>query len=301
MADHSLRLSHLNNLSEPQNYYAGWDAPHRLRTRNAILFLRTDKQALQQRNFSNRIHHRHVLLFVLQTNGTISVDGIPHSLTEGHAFLVLPYQFHHYIDINTNNLRWLFITFECTEGNAALAELGNRIIHPNQTELKVTEQMVALWTNAHRTQSAAELLTLLDLLLLNFSKRYPIQPAHSPTRHHNSWISRVETLLIESIQQGTTLATVATRAGLSERQLRTRFEQEMGVSIRRYKANYQLHQTNALMRQTDFSLSRIAELAGFNSQAVFTRFIQRETGQTPSAWRKAIQAKGSGLSNTHSI
>ena len=78
--------------------------------------------------------------------------------------------------------------------------------------------------------------------------------------------------------------------GLSERHLRTRFEREMGVSIRRYKANYQLHRAAALMQQ-ELPLGRIAELCGFNSQPVFSRFIRRETGHSPSAWRRDLLAR----------
>jgi AraC-like DNA-binding protein len=279
------------SLPEPGNYYTGWDAPGRLRARNAIVFLRTDKKSLQQRNFGNRIHHRHVLLFVLQTNGRISVDGTPHPLNEGNAYIVLPYQFHHYMDLMENSLRWLFITFELEDGGDILSGLGHRVLVPTDTELTLTEQIVALWKRSSQHRSAAELLTLLDLLLLHFVRRHPPTYFKPLASHRNSWISRIESLLMQSIHEGTTLADVAVRAGLSERQLRKRFEQEMGVSIRRYKATYQLHQASALMRQTDLSLSQIGEMTGFNSQAVFTRFVQRETGQTPSAWRKAVSGQ----------
>ena len=80
--------------------------------------------------------------------------------------------------------------------------------------------------------------------------------------------------------------------GISERHLRTRFEKEMGVSIRRYKANYQLHRAAALMQQQGLPLGKVAELCGFNSQPVFNRFIRRETGLAPAAWREQLLRQG---------
>jgi AraC-like DNA-binding protein len=42
-----------------------------------------------------------------------------------------------------------------------------------------------------------------------------------------------------------------------------------------------LHTAISLMRDVKRSLSDIAELSGFNSQSVFTRFIRRMTELTP--------------------
>ena len=55
----------------------------------------------------------------------------------------------------------------------------------------------------------------------------------------------------------------------------------MGLSLRDYRSNYQLHTAISLMRDMSHSLSDIAELSGFNSQSVFTRFIRRMAELTP--------------------
>ncbi len=67
----------------------------------------------------------------------------------------------------------------------------------------------------------------------------------------------------------------------TERHLRDRFEQQMGLSLRDYRSNYQFHTAISLMRDVTRSLSEIAELSGFNSQSVFTRFIRRMADRTP--------------------
>ena len=278
-----------NSLPEPRSYYRGADAPGRIRTRNAVVFLRTSRSNLQQRNFSNRVHHRHVLILVLETGGKASIDGELHALQPGTALLVLPYQFHHYVDLDSDKLRWLFITFEMEEGAERVEEIGHRVLYPGVEEQSLWRQIVRLWP---QPGNAAELLSTLDKLLVRLARKET--PAlGQPLREGpaGSWITRVETLIVASVMDGTTLPEVAEQVGLSERHLRTRFEREMGVSIRRYKANYQLHRAAALMQQPELSLGRIAELCGFNTQAVFSRFIRRETGHSPSAWRRELLAR----------
>jgi AraC-like DNA-binding protein len=276
-------------LPDPSSYLRGVDPGVRIRARNALVFLRTSRRTLQQRNFSDRVHHRHVLMLTLQTAGRVSLDGSIYSLEPGRALLVLPYQFHHYIDLADEQLRWLFITFELDEGAALVAEAGQRVLHPTDDDLALWRSCVALWRDRQQPAHAAELLAVLDQLLTRLAMRaaLPLRAGQAATAPR-SWIARVEATLAESIMQGETLADVARRVGLSERQLRTRFEAETGVAIRRYKANYQLHRAASLLSQPELSLGRIAELSGFHSQAVFNRFIRRETGLTPSAWRNSL-------------
>ena len=203
-------------LPEPASYYRGADAADRIRTRNAVVFLRTNRAGLQQKNFANRVHHRHVLILVLEGGGGVSLDGELHRLKPQQALLVMPYQFHHYIDLESEALRWLFITFELQEGTDTLAALRHRVLHPVEADLALWRQVVALWRAGREPLQASELLAVLDQLLTRLIGRAP-QPVKrlggsSPA---GSWISRVEALLCESVMQGKSLAEVARTVGLS--------------------------------------------------------------------------------------
>ena len=100
-------------------------------------------------------------------------------------------------------------------------------------------------------------------------------------RASDEWIIKVESLIISSVKERWTLAQVAKKAGFSERHLRERFERKMGLSMRDFRQNYQFHIALSLMRDAACSLSAVADLSGFNSQSVFTRFIRRMSGRTP--------------------
>jgi len=92
-------------IKDPQSYYDGVDQPSRVICRNVIVFDRLSRQTLQQQHLANRMHHRYVLIRVLKTAGVISVDGQSFQLQEGDAVLVTPYQFHHFIDLESAQLR----------------------------------------------------------------------------------------------------------------------------------------------------------------------------------------------------
>ena len=270
-------------IKDPKSYYDGVDLPDRVICRNVIVFDRLTRRALQQQHLANRMHHRYVLIRVLKTPGVVSVDGQSFQLNEGDAVLVAPYQFHHFIDLQSDQLRWLFITFDLEQGASILADLSYRSLQPDRAAHRWWGEIAQLWvrkSSEHRT----ELMPMLDRMLTRLQSTMAARvPGGDDVRldSKNEWIVAIEALIIRSVKEGWTFEEVAQRAGFSERHLRNRFEQQMGLSLRDYRSNYQLHTAISLMRDVKRSLSDIAELSGFNSQSVFTRFIRRMAELTP--------------------
>jgi AraC-like DNA-binding protein len=270
-------------IKDPKSYYDGVDLPDRVICRNVIVFDRLTRRALQQQHLANRMHHRYVLIRVLKTPGVVSVDGQSFQLNEGDAVLVAPYQFHHFIDLQSDQLRWLFITFDLEQGESMLADLSYRSLQPDQAAHRWWGEIAQLWVRKS-SEHRSELMPMLDRMLTRLQSTMAARvPGGDDVRmdSKNEWIVGIEALIIRSVREGWTFEEVAQRAGFSERHLRNRFEQQMGLSLRDYRSNYQFHTAISLMRNAKRSLSDIAELSGFNSQSVFTRFIRRMAELTP--------------------
>lgn len=278
-------------IEEPSNYYQGLEAFDRVICRNVLMFERLTKGDLQQRELANRMHHRYVLMRAVKTGGVVSVDGRTLRLGEGDALLVSPYQFHHYIDLEANALRWIFITFELERGESALTRLNHRVIHPGKLSHQMWVEIAQLWARKG-SKKRRELLLVLDRLLTHIQSRAELasKSRKSFLSCESEWVAQVERLIFESVRKGWTLQQVAEQVGLSERHLRTRFEVQMGISLKDYRSNYQFHNALSLMRNEDFSLLDVAELSGFNSQSVFTRFIRRLSNRTPRELREQVRA-----------
>ncbi|WOO40902.1 helix-turn-helix domain-containing protein [Rubellicoccus peritrichatus] len=279
-------------LSEPESFQIGVDEAECIQARNLIVFLRRTQEDLQQQHFNNRSHHRNVLLFVLKTGGSINLDGASIPLVPGEALLVQPYQFHHYVELASRDLRWLFFTFDLQEGASRLSELSHRRLRPSKDCLSVFGEIVQLWQSPELGERKAHLLALLNLgltLLAETTKASSVKSISGKSiSSADQWLARVRASLQESAIDGRSVAEVASEAGVSERHLRNRFQQATGVTIRAYKANYQLHRTISLMRDTDLTLGQISELSGFQSVQAFSRFMRRETGQSARDYRRKL-------------
>lgn len=279
-----------DTIPEPTGYFQGVDEAERVISRNVIVFERLSRRTLQQKHLSNRMHHRYVLMYVRETPGVVSIDGKSFQLRAGDTLLVAPHQFHHYIDLDADKLHWVFITFEMQQGAARLDALTYRVL---PTSLECEGHWTALTSAWVQSSGAAReaVLPMLDGLLVYLLLQEATNPSgvKRATPHaKNEWIAMVEALIIESVKAGWNFQEVAERVGLSERRLRLRFDQQMGISLRDYRSNYQFHRAISLMRDSQRNLTEVAELSGFNSQSVFTRFIRRMADCSPRQLKQRI-------------
>jgi LacI family transcriptional regulator len=95
--------------------------------------------------------------------------------------------------------------------------------------------------------------------------------------------------LREHLTQGVSVSEVARHVGLSRSTLQRRFVQALGRSPRAELIRLQLGRVEELLRDTDFSLARIAQLTGFNYPECMMKLFKRKTGITPSQFRSRLR------------
>ena len=75
--------------------------------------------------------------------------------------------------------------------------------------------------------------------------------------------------------------------GVSQPYLYGVFRQKAGCSPKRYILRRKLEEARRLLLQTSFSVSAIAAAVGFGGALDFSKFFAKETGMSPTAYRRA--------------
>lgn len=83
-----------------------------------------------------------------------------------------------------------------------------------------------------------------------------------------------------------TLDELAAQIDRNPKYLSSIFKREVGIGVNEYINSARIQQSLTLLRNTDYVVSHIAMLVGFNDANYFTKVFSKEMGCTPSQYRK---------------
>lgn len=253
---------------------------------NIICFSRRSATDLNRPQRGRALHHRFVLIFALETAVTVAVDDRAIRLNPEEGLLVLPFQFHDYIEPEHEELRWLFVTFDMIDA-APLQALRFRpfVLTP------MVRQTAAELVEAYLTRGEGDLTSLLlSVLLQRIRQAEPILRRHLKPAVAPGLIMQVNQLA-QSKEEPLSVKEIARSLGISASHLRARFRASCGVSLGRHLRRLRLEKACGLLRLTQRRVTEIAELCNFTSIYSFSRAFHTAYGVSPMAYRHGDRAR----------
>lgn len=132
------------------------------------------------------------------------------------------------------------------------------------------------------------ILSCLMLFLSNLIRHagitlsYPT--AQTPSR--SSIVEYVKNYIDSYYNTDFKIQDIADKISVSYSLLYHKFVQEIGISPIEYKLNRQMEEAKTMLKSSDFSVTQISTMSGFNSLAYFIRLFRERTGMTPKNFRK---------------
>ena len=144
--------------------------------------------------------------------------------------------------------------------------------------------VLARWHNAggknRRTNAAGER-----------KRRTPENGDRNPaTMFHVASLAEVVQYCDEHFSQGLTVAQLAARMCLSQSHFAKLFTAQVGIPPLRYLRSLRLENAQALLRDTEFTVTEIATHSGFGDLEHLAHAFKQEFGATPSGYRKTFRA-----------
>ena len=97
----------------------------------------------------------------------------------------------------------------------------------------------------------------------------------------------------EHYQESINLADIANELHINSSYLSRKFSEELGISFSDYMIQYRIEVAKKLlMEQKDWTIQRISEECGFNSQHYFSTAFKKLTALSPKDYRKKVSLKG---------
>jgi len=104
-------------------------------------------------------------------------------------------------------------------------------------------------------------------------------------------IAKAAKYLHDQVLEGGSIDQAVRVAGVNRRALERGFQRHLGVSPGQYMNEVKIDHAKRLLAETDLRMSEVAEACGM-VQEHFATFFRKNTGQTPSAYRRQKRVKG---------
>ena len=102
-------------------------------------------------------------------------------------------------------------------------------------------------------------------------------------------LARVTDYIVDAFAREISLQELASVAGLSATHLCRSFKQSTGTTPHRWQLGVRISRAQQFLADPRIPLAQVALAVGFAGQSQFTTAYRRETGVTPSAWRRENQ------------
>lgn len=144
------------------------------------------------------------------------------------------------------------------------------------------------WSDDH-TRHMIRLILLPSLKMGNANTITAVNE-HFPSVE-NSVYSVAEWLLLHP-DEPVSIPELAQKFLMNEFKLKTDFKKHFGVPVIAFQRKARIERAKQLLKQPDMPISQIAKATGFIYTAYFSDFFRRETGVSPSGYRKIVSVTG---------
>lgn len=112
-----------------------------------------------------------------------------------------------------------------------------------------------------------------------------------PIPSHGNGMAETRAWAIDRLDEPLTVADLAAHSGWTTRTFARRFVAEMGTSPLRWLTVQRLSEARRLLEETDLAIEHIAQLVGLGTAANLRLHFDRDTGTTPSAYRRTYRGR----------
>lgn len=125
-----------------------------------------------------------------------------------------------------------------------------------------------------------------NFIMLSIIESYLTSSEYNKKRVKNPNILKAIDYIESNIENVITLDIVADKLQINKCYLCDIFKKEMDTSFNDYVGEKRIDLAKDLLKNTDFPITKIAEMSGFNNYSYFSTYFKKITGITPNSYKK---------------
>lgn len=234
-------------------------------------------------------YHMH---FVLSGSGYLEIDGKKLFIKAGQIFLLPPNKIVYYYADSQMPWCYSWASFQGKRAESYLEKAGfppavlirDCNLHPGDFAAIIHKMLLANTTSYQdsliRTGYLYQLFSLLVTSNEHFKKNTP-----SIAQKIQYAVQYMEYNFSSDLQ----ISDIASYLNLNRSYFSREFYKQMNCTPKEYLLNYRLEEAKAFLRDTQFSISDIAQKVGYTDPLSFSRIFHKKAGMSPSDFRHSFK------------
>lgn len=243
----------------------------------------------------------HVAIYLLQGSMEIIEDGIPYRIMPDQVFF-LKSGIHHWgnrsFEIGSS---WYYAHFYCDAPSSCMEELPRGIYYDERVSLKPSEKdryfitLPKLINCEEKTQIKRNFEKMIEAHIHGNIPQTSIRlwqiflecaQNAQDDKVSNGYAEQIQNYVRQHYIDGFTSAQIQEACGLSYKYAGTLFMEVTGQTIKEYQCTLRLRKAEQLLKETNKSITEIAQLTGFSDVFYFSKIFHRKKGCPPGEYRK---------------
>lgn len=243
----------------------------------------------------------HVAIYLLQGSMEIIEDGIPYRIMPDQVFF-LKSGIHHWgnksFEIGSS---WYYAHFYCDAPSSCMEELPRGIYYDERVSLKPSEKdryfitLPKLINCEEKTQIKRNFEKMIEAYIHGNIPQTSIRlwqiflecaQNAQDDKVSNGYAEQIQNYVRQHYIDGFTSAQIQEACGLSYKYAGTLFKEVTGQTIKEYQCTLRLRKAEQLLKETNKSITEIAQLTGFSDVFYFSKIFHRKKGCPPGEYRK---------------
>lgn len=256
--------------------------------RKIDFYYRTDKDGQVKLRCNPHLHPHIEFVYMLEGNSVGYADSVAYKISPGDIFVVFPNQIHRFISWGPEKYMLFIVSLDMIPEIATL--LGESLPESNllPASAVASDLPVLLGSLAAASKESGEHrdIILRGYLLAFFGRLLRLMPPVKIPSGDTQTLKAVVDYCSKHYTSELSLELLGEKLHLSKYYISHLFGDKLNIRFNDYINSLRVNQACRYLRQTDKSITEISELVGFNTLRTFNRAFIKQTGLSPSEYRK---------------
>lgn len=248
--------------------------------------IRVNRKSGDTSYFTHRHDYYEILLY-RNCGGKCILNGEEYEISDNCLFLLTPNDFHKIEAKNTDISESIVVSFS---ESIADKELISMLAFSPRVWYAPTKLCTELMANLHdcymrkEEQRDLKMYHILNAVLCEILEKS--QKAKSEDRYISPAIGRAMSMVLTDISEDITLTKTAAACGMTPAYFSALFHKQTGKSFKQWLNSVRIEHAKRLLEENDMPILEVCYECGYNTPSQFIKMFKRETGTTPTEYRK---------------